>query len=162
MLISELPLNSPPLPVSFPRRSRIISGLSLSVLAVEVSPASGSLVTARLATEQSREICAIPGSTHHSDTHGCRQPIRDGALLVEGVRHVFEAPYDWAQTEPTGALTQPLSHPLLAPLRTMFCTNEGPAAVNGITLPDVLAAFNKLELNGRVTYEADIWVCRSN
>jgi DNA processing protein len=89
-LLTEFPLSTPPLPQNFPFRNRVISGLSLGVLIIEGAERSGSLITARMAYEQGREVFAVPGNITSSKSFGPNYLIKDGAKLVQTWRDVVE------------------------------------------------------------------------
>ena len=99
-LISEYPLGTPPLPAHFPQRNRLIAALGQGCLVVEAALSSGSLITANQALELGREVFAIPGSIHSTQSRGCHALIRQGAKLVESAQDVWEelrAPGVWGR-----------------------------------------------------------------
>ena len=153
VIISELPLGSPPLPPHFPSRNRIIAGLSQGTLVVEAALKSGSLSTARLASEAGREVFAIPGSIHSPQSRGCHALIRQGAKLVETAQDILE------ELQPSRATRAPVpdtglalitDEPLLTALGFDPVTLDALCARTGWAASDVSVRLFDLELDGRV------------
>ncbi len=157
-LISEFPLGMPPKPENFPIRNRLISGLSLGTLVVEAALQSGSLITARLATEQGREVFAIPGSIHAPQARGCHALIRQGAKLVETAQDVLEELGPLAQVarqaENENVSTSDLAPPMVSLLEHI---GYDPVSVDsliersGLTADVVSSMLLQMELNGLVS-----------
>ncbi|CAN5125566.1 DNA-processing protein DprA [soil metagenome] len=162
MIISEFPLGTPPLTANFPKRNRIISGLSRGTLVVEAALQSGSLITARLAAEQGKEVFAIPGSIHSPQSRGCHALIKQGAKLVEVAQDVLEelrlvpagsgATPDAAPAEDIeGNAPAPASEdPLLAALGFDAVSLDALQARTGLDTAHLQAQLLELELGGQI------------
>ncbi|ANG61014.1 DNA protecting protein DprA [Marinobacterium aestuarii] len=155
--VSEFLPGSRPLPANFPKRNRIISGLSAGVLVIEAAPRSGSLITARMALEQGREVFAIPGSIQNPAAHGCHQLIREGAVLVETVAHVLEPlaallGFYAAQSSspaPVPALALPAAEAqLLEKMGYDIADIDQLVALTGLPTPQLMPLLVSLELKG--------------
>ena len=149
LIVSEFPLGTPPLPGHFPKRNRIISGLSRGVLVVEAAPDSGSLITARVAAEQGRDVFAIPGSIHSPLSRGCHALIKQGAKLVESAQDVLEE-MAWTITTPPVRHDAPAPDAILDVMDTAPMTADSIAERCGLTLDALSAKLLMLELEGRV------------
>ncbi len=155
-LVSEMPPDAGPQPGQFPRRNRIISGLSLGTLVVEASLNSGSLITARLALEQNREVFAMPGSIHNTQARGCNRLLREGAHLVEtaaDVLSVLQVPLRQALGEPSVSQPEP-THPLWRCLGYDPLTADRLSLQSGMPVHQVLQGLLELELDGLVQQTA--------
>jgi len=149
LVLSEFPLGTPPHGSNFPRRNRVIAGLARGCLVVEAALASGSLITARLAADQGRDVFAIPGSIHSPHSKGCHALIKQGAKLVESAQDLLlelgmrgiEAPVAAADTDATG---------LLAHLGYDPCDIDTLCARSGLTVQAVSDILLQLELGGKV------------
>ena len=149
LIVSEFPLGTPPLPGHFPKRNRIISGLARGVLVVEAAPDSGSLITARVAAEQGREVFAMPGSIHSPLSRGCHALIKQGAKLVESAQDVLEE-MAWAITTPPILQDSPVPDLIWDAMDAAPMTADSIAERCGLTLDALSAKLLMLELEGRV------------
>jgi DNA processing protein len=148
-LVSEFPLGTPPQAGNFPRRNRLISGLARGCLVVEAALDSGSLITARLATDQGREVFAVPGSIHSPLSKGCHALIKQGAKLMESAQDVLEE-LGWAAARETMSLKSGKGNDLLDKMGFDPCDIDRLIARSGLTAEVVSAILLELELEGKV------------
>jgi DNA processing protein len=169
-LISELPLGTAPQPGLFPRRNRLIAGLSRGVVVIEAALRSGSLITARLAADFGRDVFALPGSIHSPLARGCHALIRQGARLVESVDDILS---EWpsearhvarpaaARNGPVEAVVSALSRRLLRAIGHQPVLPDTLAQQLGIAPGELSAQLVLLEINGQLQRHPDGRVARS-
>lgn len=148
-MVSEFALGTAPVAGNFPRRNRLISGLARGCLVIEAALSSGSLITAKLAAEQGREVFAIPGSIHSPLSKGCHALIKQGAKLVESAQDVLD------ELGAFGVSAAPIAcaaeeHPLLAHMGFDPCDIDALVARSGLTPEAVSVMLLQLELEGKV------------
>jgi DNA processing protein len=167
-ILSEFPLGTPPLPQNFPYRNRILSGLCFGVLIVEAAEHSGSLITARMATEQGRDVYAVPGNITSQTSFGPNYLIKDGAKLIQCGRDVIEELPRVVREALTGTSDDADSTPVQLEIETvLLSTNErlvfemlsadAPAHIDqlliasGLSSPEMMNALLGLEMKDKIT-----------
>lgn len=159
LLISEYPLNTPPITSNFPKRNRLIAGLSQGCLVVEAATRSGSLITAKQALDLGKEVFAIPGSIHTTVSKGCHDLIKQGAKLVDCTQDILEELKNLPKVQVCKASTLPPDLPdttvnLLAPLTVLEHLGQDPVGLDelqirsGLGIAQLQAELFQLELNG--------------
>lgn len=162
-LVSEYPLRMAPLPHNFPRRNRIISGLSAGVLVVEAARRSGSLITARLALEQGREVFALPGALNNPQSHGCHDLIREGATLIETSAQIIDPLasllgsycYDEKREAADSVKLTDAEAALLDQISYQLVTLEQLIGITGLDAPALLSQLVAMELSGYIANTPD-------
>lgn len=151
LILSEFPLGTPSRAQNFPRRNRIISGMARGCLVVEANVQSGSLITARLAAEQGREVFAIPGSIHSPVSKGCHQLIKQGAKLVDNIQDIVdELGIITRENISTETQTSPEANPILDSMGFEPVTMEVLLERSGLTSENLSAMLLMLELESKV------------
>lgn len=158
--VSEYPLGTQPRSFHFPQRNRIISGLSMATLVVEATVKSGSLITAKFALEQNRDVFALPGSIHNVQSRGCHQLIKQGAALVESVEDILKQLPGCINTVALDMQTAPMDDLSVPERQVMQLLDYHPVSLDWLVqqlksdAASMAAILINLELNGRVCCEA--------
>ena len=152
LILSEFGIGTPSRAQNFPRRNRIISGLAVGCLVVEANVQSGSLITARLAAEQGREVFAIPGSIHSPLSKGCHQLIKQGAKLVDNIQDIVDELVGATPSPPlsTSSAAQPDGHPVLDCMGFEAISIEALIERTGLTSDSLSAMLLMLELENKI------------
>lgn len=150
-LVTEYPPEVTPRKHHFPARNRLVSGLCLGVVVVEAAPKSGSLITARMALEQNREVMAVPGMATSALSKGCHRLIRDGAALIETIEDIADAiGLAWPDQTPEATAGEP-SDQVLAAVGAETTSADAIVAATGLAVDEVLSRLVELEVAGFVT-----------